>query len=247
MSKERNQYKGLFVMVDGIDGSGKSTIIQGIADWLKKNNLKIFDLKNYWIKHKNYPELYKVLKADVIVSAEPTLVWVGEAIRQELIHNKGVEKYSARLTAEAFSIDRAILYKKIIIPALKVGRIIIQDRGVTTSLVYQPAQSGKISIKKLLKLEGNALALHWAPDILLIADVKPEIAMERLKKRIAKQDNVIFEKLAFQKKIYRRFKSRWFKNLLKNYGSQVAYIDAAQPPQQMIKEAIEILKTYIYK
>ncbi len=247
MSKSRNKYTGLFIMIDGIDGSGKSTIIAGVSEWFKKSNLKIFDLKDYWKKHKTYPELHKVLEADVILSAEPTSVWVGEAIRQELIHDSAAEKYSAEMTAQAFSIDRAVLYRRILIPALKMGKIIIQDRGVATSLIYQPIQNGKISIKKVIKFEGNSLALSWSPDVLFIADIKPEIAMARLRKRVGKHDQMIFEKLAFQKKIHTRFKSQWFKFLIKKYGSDVCYLDASKPPKEMVEEAIKTLKNYIYK
>jgi dTMP kinase len=245
MSKSRNKYTGLFIMIDGIDGSGKGTIIGGIADWLKKDKLKIFDLKEYWRAHKTYPELCKALEADVILSAEPTLVWAGEAIRRELIHNNRAEKYSAELTSQAFSIDRSILYRRIIIPALKAGKTVIGDRGMTTSMVYQPIQNGKISLRKLIKLEGNALALRWAPDVLMIADVKPEIAMARLEKRVEKRDNIIFERLAFQKKIYARFRAPWFKKIISRHGSKIFYVDASKPPKLMNKEAIDILKQYI--
>ncbi|MFA4873571.1 MAG: hypothetical protein WC659_06640 [Patescibacteria group bacterium] len=247
MPKNRNKYNGMFIMLDGLDGSGKSTIVGGIADYFKKNNLKIFDLKKYWKKHKTYPELHEVLEADVILSAEPSSVWAGEAIRRELIHDHSAEKYSARLTAQAFSIDRAILYRRVIIPALKVGKIVVQDRGVTTSLIYQPVQNGKMPLGELLRLEGNSLALHWAPDILLVADITPQRAMERLALRAEKKDQAIFERLSFQKKIYKRFKSGWFKSLMSRYGSKVLYLDASLPPQQMIKGAVEILKQYVYK
>ncbi len=234
-------------MLDGIDGSGKSTIIYGLAEHFQKKGFKVFDLKNYWQKNKTYPEFFEISGYDIILSAEPTSAWIGEAIRKELISNEQAGLYSAKLISEAFSLDRAVLYRRIIIPALQAGKIVLQDRGVTTSIIYQPAQQGGVKLNEVLRLEGNALALKWAPDILMLADIAPRAAMARLARRTAKKDNVIFEKLPFQNKVYKRFRSGWFKKLMSRFGAKIYYVDASKPPKEMIGEAIKVLKNYISK
>ena len=40
--------KGLFLIVDGIDGSGKGTVINGIKEYYEKHGKKVFDLREYW-------------------------------------------------------------------------------------------------------------------------------------------------------------------------------------------------------
>ena len=72
--------------------------------------------------------------------------------------------------AQAYSLDRLILYKKIILPALADEKCVIQDRGVSTSLCYQTL-SGQLKLDYLSSLPGNAVALASAPNHLIIIDV----------------------------------------------------------------------------
>ena len=44
----KNEYTGKFIIIDGLDGSGKSLIVNGLADYLKKKGKKVFELKEFW-------------------------------------------------------------------------------------------------------------------------------------------------------------------------------------------------------
>jgi dTMP kinase len=235
--------KGFFVIIDGLDGSGKSLIVNGIAEHLKAQGKKVFELKEYWKTSSSLPEPEELFDYDVIISAEPTYSFIGRAIREEIIrHNE--RNYSVLATATAFSLDRLILYKRIIIPLLERGKTIIQDRSVTTSIVYQPIQAEPLSLKKVLNLEGNSLALEHRPDLLIIADIKAEVCIERLGKRDDKKDNAIFENLGFQKKAYKRFRSKWFRKLFEERGSKVVYLDADKSKQEVVDGAIRLLESF---
>jgi len=246
MEQEKEAGKRVFIIIDGPDGSGKSTVVQGLAGYLKSKGKKVFDLKDYWKHSHSLPEPEELYDYDVIVSAEPTFSLVGGAIRDELVKDNH-RFYSAFTTATAFALDRLILYQRIIIPLLKKGKTVIQDRSVTTSIVYQPIQAEQISLKKILSLEGNQLALKYRPDILIIADIKPELCIQRLEGRSEKQDNVIFENLEFQKKAYKRFKSKWFRKLFEERGSKVAYLDTSRSKEEVVNEAIRIYECYAKK
>ncbi|HJX06392.1 MAG TPA: thymidylate kinase [Candidatus Nanoarchaeia archaeon] len=234
--------RGFFVIIDGLDGSGKSLIVNGLADCLKKQGKRVFELKEYWKSSHSLPEPEELYDYDVIISAEPTYSLVGYAIREEIIrHNK--RDYSALTTATAYSLDRLILYQRIILPLLEKGKTIIQDRSVTTSIVYQPIQAEPLSLNKVLSLKGNQLALEHRPDLLLITDVKPEVCMERLGAREGKKDNSIFENLEFQRKAYKRFKSKWFRKLFEERGSRVVYLDASKSKEEVVAEAVRIYES----
>ncbi len=236
-------YKGILVIVDGIDGSGKGTIANALADWALAKKMKVLDLKDYWKKKHTFPEPEEIKKYDVIVSAEPTFSMVGQAIREEIIKDNN-RHYSAFTTAEAFALDREILYRRVIIPALEQRKYIFQERGVTTSLIYQPIQKEHLSIKKILALSGNKLALKYRPNLLIITQVEPKTAIKRLAER-DKKDGVIFEKLPFLEKLNKRFSAPWFKKIFERKGSKVIYLKTNKTVYDTIEEAIEIWENFL--
>lgn len=231
--------QGKFLMVDGLDGSGKGVIVNAIKSHLIGKGMKVFDLRQFCKKNNYIPELDEIEEYDVIASAEPSHCLVGKAIREEIIKNNNRE-YSGRTAAYAFSIDREILYRKLIIPARKAGKIILQERGISTSLVYQPIQKEKISLKEIIDLPGNRLSLKNPPDVLAITKVDPLVVIERLKQRSKKQDDAIYENLSFQTKVKERFESEWLKKLFELSGSKVIYIDVNPPKTETDTENIAL-------
>jgi len=230
-------------MIDGIDGSGKSTVISAWKKYLVDQGNAIFDLKNYFQTNDRYPELHEIKNYDFIFSAEPTFTGIGKVIREELINKKN--NYSAEAIAQAYSLDRLILYTKIIIPLLKDGKCVIQDRGVSTSLAYQPIQDPQLTIDNISKLSGNKLSLQNRPDHLILLTVSPEKAMSRLTGRLEKQDNVIFEKLDLLKNIARQYDSAEFKNIFKEHGTQIHYLSGEEKIDIMNKQAVDLLKNIL--
>ncbi len=232
-----------FVMVDGLDGSGKGTIVDGLAEWAEKKAMKTLDLRSYCNEKNDFPSEAEINDAEVIMSCEPTFCYVGKAIRDELVRANG-RQYSAWSLAQAFSLDREILYRRAIIPAVKAGKYVFQERGLTSSLVYQPVQE-HIQLSELLRLPGNRLAMQNAPSLLLIAKVSPETVLKRLGSR-AKKDHSIFDNLAFQRKLHERYLSDWLRNLFEQHGSKVEYIDTDEPKseQDTKREAVEIIEKF---
>jgi dTMP kinase len=218
---------GFFLMVDGLDGAGKGVVIDSLKQMFSDQKKKVLDLRSYCKEHHDIPEFPEVAHFDVICSAEPTFSMVGRAIREELVRNNG-RKYSGLSTAHAFSLDREILYKKLLMPARANGKIIIQERGVITSVVYQPIQLEKMNLKEIVNLPGNRLALKNAPDLLVILKAEPAVVMERLSTR-GKKDHAIFENLVFQRSVEERYESEWLRKLFESQGSKVVYLDTNPP------------------
>jgi len=230
----------MFIMIDGIDGSGKSTVISAWKKFLSDQGNATFDLKDYFQTNNRYPELHELKSYDFIFSAEPTFTGIGKVIREELISQK--KHYSAEAIAQAYALDRLILYTKIIIPLLQDGKCVVQDRGVSTSLAYQTIQNSNLTLETVSELAGNKLALTNRPDHLVLLKVKPEIAIQRLSGRLEKQDNVIFEKLDFLKKISRQYETKEFTNIFENRGTKIHYLSGEEKIDIMNEQAIDLLK-----
>lgn len=230
----------MFIMLDGIDGSGKSTILQAWKDDVAAQGNGIFDLKQYWQTNGKYPELSEMRAYDFIFSCEPTYAGVGKVIRDELVRS-GTD-YPALAVAEAFSLDRLVLYKQIIIPLLAEGKCIIQDRGVSSSLAYQTTQSSEITFDILTKLPGNALALEQRPDYLILADLPASEAIKRLGGRLDKQDDAIFERLDFLERLEKQFKSDEFQNLFTERGTNIKQLPTDVDIAIMKEQAVILLR-----
>lgn len=230
----------MFIMVDGIDGGGKSTVVAAWKEYLGKRGYKIFDLKKYLIENNHYPEIAEFIKYDFIFSAEPTHTGVGKILREELANANNT--YPAEAIAEAHSLDRTILYDKVLIPAIKNKINIIQDRGLSTSLAYQPAHDSALTMKKVAGLVGNRTASKYHPDHLLIIDINPTIAYQRLAARHDKIDNAIFEKKDFLKKAALKFKRPDFKKFFSNIGTKIHYLSGERKIDIMKQEATALLK-----
>ena len=220
--------EGKFIMMDGIDGSGKSTVMQFWAEALEQQGKNVFSLKTFWIQHGRHPKIEEI-PADTfaLISGEPTDVWVGAAIRQEMIQNG--TGYSPHAIATAFALDRLVLYTRVILPARARGIHVLQDRGVSTSLCYQSvSHDGALSAEEIAQLEGNAFALEHAPDVLLLMDIAPERCMERLAGRSEKDDNAIFEKSDMLQKLHACYHGEEFQSQFSSRGTTIMTFNADQ-------------------
>ena len=235
----------MFIMIDGIDGSGKSTVTQLWKDYLAAQGNAVFDLKHYWQTTGKYPEPHELNAYDFIFSYEPTFVGIGKVIREELIKNN--TGYPARAIVEAFSLDRLILYKKIIIPMLNSGKVVIQDRGVSTSLAYQSLSGPEFTYEKISEFVGNKMALENRPDHLVIAKISADQALARLQNRAGKKDDAIFEKLDFQTKAAKIFYSAKYQKLFTDHGSKIHYLNTDAEFDIMKQDAMNLLKNILNK
>ena len=241
--KYKKPFKGKFIMIDGIDGSGKGTVVSWLENLFTKKGYKVFNLDNYAKKKRSFPEPSELKNYKVVISSEPTYSMVGQAIREEIIKDNN-RYYTAHTTAEAFALDRKLLYKRVIIPALKRGMIVVQERGVSTSYAYQPIQREPLALKKIMNFMGNIIALKFRPDLLIITTVNPREAIKRTKKR-RKTDEAIFEREGFLKKAQKRFTSSWFKEIFERKGGEVVYLDTDKPKKDTKAEVLDLFNKHV--
>lgn len=219
---------GRFVMVDGLDGIGKGVFLDAMKEAALAAGKRVFDLNAYWKEHDRYPAFAELQDAELLFSSEPTYTGVGRYIREELIRTG--TGYSAMAIAQAYALDRQLLYDLILKPALERGIGVIQSRSVSTSIAYQPLDAEfkgeRLTLDDLLALPGNAQALDpaWTPGVVVIPTVSAEEAMRRLSGR-EEQDDAIFERHEFQLRLKERFEAPWFRELFEQRGATVIYPD----------------------
>ena len=213
---------GRFIMVDGITGSGKSTVLQAVQDWAVSCQHRIFRLQDW--NEPQPPRFEDLPEADVYFTYEPTRTWVGAAIRYEL--SRTDNPYGGEELAHAFALDRQIMYRRLILPALEAGKTVIQDRGVSSSIVYQPIMPNSVSLETILSLPGNKLALEHAPHSLVLTKLSATEAYERIANR-ADENKGVFADLNFLKQQEERFASPWFRELFEQRGTSVFELDTS--------------------
>lgn len=232
----------MFIMIDGIDGSGKSTIIKIWKEMLQEK-YKCFDITAFSKEHHRLPTLEEIEDAKIVFSGEPTHVWVGAAIRYELIQKN--RPYTNQTIAEAFSLDREILYTRLLIPLREKGIHIIQDRGVSTSLCYQSLGKEKLSLETIANLKGNALTLKHAPDHLVICDLDIETAISRLSDRSEKDDNATFEQHEFLTSARNQFLSKDYQSYFTNRSTNIHVLNTGIKIDIMNTNAREFLAQHL--
>jgi len=219
------------------------TIIETWKNFLLSQNKTIFDLKKYWQENNKYPEIDEIKNYDFIFSCEPTYTGIGKVIREELIKNG--TSYPEITVTQAFSLDRIVYYKKIVLPLLKLNKNIIQDRGIATSLAYHPIHDPLSTIQSVASLPGNRPAMDNLPNHLILMDLKVAEAQTRLGGRTDKKDNAVFEKNELQEKINENYHSEEFKNIFEKQNTLIHWLNGSQKIDIMKQEGVSLLNNIL--
>lgn len=143
---------GLFIAFEGIDGSGKSTQVELLADYARS------------------------LGIDPLMVREPGGTELGEQLRQILLSHAS-DGMSGAAEALLYAASRAELVERVIRPAIDDGRLVIADRFVGSSLAYQGAGRG-LGVDRVRA--ANELAVgSCEPDIVVHVAVPAELARSR--------------------------------------------------------------------
>lgn len=152
MDEVAKKLAGKFIVLDGPDGSGKSTQIAMLADWLADQG------------------------TEVVKACDPGGTKVGEKIRSVLL-DKETGSVSPMCEMLLFMASRAQLVAERIRPALKAGKVVLCDRFISATIAYQGAVG--IDHETIIKLGDTATGGLW-PDLTIILDVPVETGMGRI-------------------------------------------------------------------
>lgn len=165
--------RGLWITVEGGDGSGKTTQSALLMSWLS------------------------TLDRTVLHTREPGGSEVGELIRNIVLHHRG--HIAPRAEALLYAADRAHHVATVVRPALERGDIVLQDRYLDSSVAYQGA--GRVLDATEVRALSMWATEGALPDVTVLLDIDPVAARERLDAADKPFDRLEAEKLEFHTRV----------------------------------------------
>ena len=200
--------KGLFITFEGGEGTGKSTVLSKLKAFFDEN------------------------KIEYIFTREPGGTLVSEKIREVILD---VQNPMDSLTeAYLYAASRIEHIKKKIEPALKEGKIVISDRYLDSSLVYQGIARG-LGIDLVLKI--NRYALSCMPDKTFFFDLKPSVGFERIKRNNREMDRLDLENMDFHERVYEGYQI-----VKRMYPDRIISIQACKSREEVYDDVLREIK-----
>ncbi len=197
---------GIFITFEGPDGSGKTTVSTSVYNKLKEEGF------------------------DVIYTREPGGIDIAEQIRQVILDVKNTSM-DAKTEALLYAASRRQHLVEKILPALEVGKIVICDRFLDSSLAYQ-GYARKIGIEEVYNINMFAIENHM-PVKTIFLDVDAEIGLARIKDR-ANKDRLDVEKLSFHNAVY-----EGYQKVIKQFNDRIIKINANNDADTVINDCYQ--------
>lgn len=162
--------RGLFITFEGIDGCGKTTQLNLLAEYLNKKG------------------------QEVVTTKEPGAKGLGEKIREILLNYDG--EVSSNCESFLFLADRAQHIDTMVKPALEAGKTVLCDRHTDSTIAYQGYGRG-VDLAKI-KMLNNIATSGVKPDLTFVFDLEVETALGRVGKtrdRMESAGTEFFEKV----------------------------------------------------
>ena len=167
---------GKLISFEGSEGSGKSTQIASLAEHFQKSH------------------------REVVTTREPGGTEIGEQIRNIIVHNSKGDEMCAETELLLFTAARAQLVREVIAPALQRGAIVLSDRFLDSSTVYQGI-GRNLAADPVAQINRFAVG-NVMPDLTIVIDVPEEVSLARLKTRASDlPDRMERENVDFYKKV----------------------------------------------
>lgn len=205
---------GLFITMEGPDGAGKSTQIEKLKDYLS--------CKGY----------------DIILCREPGGTRISEAIR-EVILNKEFTEMGYMTELLLYASARSQLVEQVIRPALEDNKIVICDRFVDSSAVYQGIARG---LGTELVYEVNRYAIgNTFPDITILLEIQGKEGIYR-KKNQGNLDRMESENVVFHEKV-----AEGYHQLANQSANRIYSIDGTQSIDTIHEQIVQLIEEILKK
>ncbi|MBI1882719.1 MAG: dTMP kinase [Chlamydiae bacterium] len=170
--------QGLFITIEGCEGSGKTTLARALALDLKKAG------------------------HSVLLTFEPGDHSLGKVLRNVLLASQN-HSMSPLTELFLFEADRAQHVQEVILPALGAGKIVLCGRYCDSTTAYQGYGRG-LPLRMVESLNSFATG-GWVPDLTLLLDIAPEKGLPRAYQARGKKDRLESEAIAFHRRLRKGF------------------------------------------
>jgi len=204
----------MFITLDGGDGCGKSTQIQLLAEKLRTQG------------------------HEVVCCRDPGSTPLGDAVRALLLNRQ--ELHIADVTEVfLFMAARSQLVREIIRPALETGKIVLSDRFLISTFVYQCYAGGVPA--NVLESIGTAAVGDTLPDLGIVLDLPYEMAVRRMGQRSAP------DRMEQKGEEYHRRVREGFLKYAAAESNRYAVVDATPSPDEVADAVFQIVSTKVQK
>ncbi|HEY3754729.1 MAG TPA: dTMP kinase [Opitutaceae bacterium] len=208
----KTKTSGKLISFEGSEGSGKSTQITRLAAHLQK------------------------LGRDVVTVREPGGTEIGEQIRNIIVHNSRGDEMCPETELLLFAAARAQLVREVMVPALTRGAIVLSDRFLDSSTVYQGI-GRNLAPDPVQQINRFAVG-NVMPDLTITIDVPTEVSLARLQQRASDvPDRMERENIEFYHKV-----REGYLVLAKSMPDRFAVIDGTKGEDQVEKKVWAAVK-----
>lgn len=200
---------GLLIGIEGIDGSGKTVFSQNLAQVLQQHAIQ------------------------TVLTKEPGGTNFGLKLRQILQYRDDIGVLDSKAEYLLFAADRAQHFTQIVIPSLKMGKVVISDRTCDSSLVYQGFGRG-LDCSMIKQINSWAMC-NIKPDLIIYLKIDLQIAKNRIGIRAEKL--TAFEQAGdnFMQRVINGF------NELYQDRSDVLVLDGSLPTVDLVAQASQVI------
>ncbi|PWF99392.1 dTMP kinase [Levilactobacillus bambusae] len=204
---------GKFITFEGPDGAGKTSVMKAVSQQLQVE-----------------------LGDQLVVTREPGGNPISEAIRQ-IILDKNNTAMDVRTEALLYAAARRQHLSETILPALAANKLVLCDRYIDSSVVYQGAgrEIGERAVYDMNQFATEGLM----PDLTLYFEVPVEVGLARIAKNRPSQaqDRLDLEQAAFHERVHDAYLK-----LVAGDPKRIKVIDATAPLEQVEQETLTIIK-----
>ncbi|CUQ06397.1 MAG: dTMP kinase [Turicibacter sp.] len=207
---------GLFITLEGGEGAGKTTIANAVIDKLS------------------------TIGIETLYTREPGGIKIAEKIR-EVILDRDHTEMDCRTEALLYAAARRQHLVEKVKPAMDEGRIVLCDRFVDSSIVYQGYARG-IGMDEVREI--NQFAIEgFMPDLTIFFDIKPEIGLARIAANDSREVNRLdLEGLAFHELVYEGYKKQ-----AKMNPERIVSVDATKSVETLTDEVCALILSKLNK
>ena len=206
----------MFLTFEGIEGSGKSTIMERMAERLRNQGLH------------------------VLMTREPGGTAFGKELRRLLLDARSAD-FSVQAELLLFLADRAQHLQEVIMPALGEGTLLLCDRYADSTLAYQGYGRG-MPLEQLERLNAFATGGLW-PDMTLLFDVPVELGLARARDRNREEKSEVSEGRfeAERMEFHQRVRAGYLE-LAAKHPRRYAVVDASAPTDAVLRQSLGLAR-----